>query len=127
MDFDASPKRRQWETDPLPQARWIRRPPLQSCRMVCLDLPAMELDALLKLMTDRGASDLHLKPTRPPLLRISGKLMPIDVAPVAPDLLSEMLFGILSAPQRTRLEEKLSVDVGYGVKGLARFRGNIYM
>src|SRR5260370_25636868 len=95
--------------------------------MACLDLSAMELDALLKLMTDRGASDLHLKPTRPPLLRISGKLIPIDVAPVAPDLLSEMLVGILSAPQRTRLEEVLSVDVGYGVKGLARFRGNIYM
>ena len=87
----------------------------------------MDLDALLKLMTDRGSSDLHLKPTRPPLLRIAGKLIPIDVPPVTPDQLSEMLIGILSAPQRARLEEKLSVDVGYGVKGLARFRGNIYM
>ncbi|MDP9121858.1 MAG: Flp pilus assembly complex ATPase component TadA, partial [Acidobacteriota bacterium] len=35
--------------------------------------------------------------------------------------------GILSAPQKAKLEEKCSVDVGYGVKGLARFRGNIYM
>src|ERR1700687_3220553 len=87
----------------------------------------MELDALLKLMTDRGASDLHLKPPRPPLLRIAGKLIPIDVPPITPDVLSEMLIGILSAPQRSRLEEKLAVDVGYGVKGLARFRGNIYV
>src|SRR5260370_26160701 len=85
----------------------------------------MELDVLLKLMTDRGASDLHLKPTRPPLLRIAGRLMPIDVPPIAPDALSQMLIGILSAPQRNRLEEKLSVDVGYGVKGLARFRATI--
>jgi twitching motility protein PilT len=87
----------------------------------------MELDRLLKLMTEKGASDLHLKPTRPPLLRISGKLLPIDLPPVTPDEMSEMLIGILSQPQRARLEEKLSVDIGYGVKGLARFRGNIYV
>ena len=48
----------------------------------------MELDRLLKVMTDKGASDLHLKPTRPPLLRISGKLMPIDLPPITPDDLS---------------------------------------
>src|SRR5579863_5336712 len=87
----------------------------------------MELDRLLKLMTDKGASDLHLKPTRPPLLRISGKLLPIDLPPITPDELSQMLIGVLNAPQRARLEERLSVDIGYGVKGLARFRGNIYV
>ncbi len=53
--------------------------------------------------------------------------MPIDLPPIAPDELSAMLVGILSAPQRNRLDEKLSVDIGYGVKGLARFRGNIYV
>ena len=87
----------------------------------------MELDRLLKLMTDKGASDLHLKPTRPPLLRISGKLIPIDLPPITPDEMSQMLHGILTAPQRNKLDERLSVDVGYGVKGLARFRGNIYV
>jgi twitching motility protein PilT len=87
----------------------------------------MELDRLLKLMTDKGASDLHLKPTRPPLLRISGKLIPVDLPPVTPDEMTEMLVGILSQPQRLKLEERLSVDIGYGVKGLARFRGNIYV
>jgi twitching motility protein PilT len=87
----------------------------------------MELDPLLKFMTEKGASDLHLKPTRPPLLRIAGKLLPLDAEPLKPDELSKMLQGILTPPQRARLEEKLSVDIGYGVQGLARFRGNIYV
>ncbi len=78
-------------------------------------------------MTDKGASDLHLKPTRPPLLRINGRLLPIEAPPLKPDELSEMLLGILSPRQKTKLEEKMSVDTGYGVRGLARFRCNIYM
>jgi twitching motility protein PilT len=88
---------------------------------------AMELDRLLKLMTDKGASDLHLKPTRPPLLRITGRLLPLEAEPLTLDQLNEMLLGILTPRQKAKLEEKLSVDLGYGVRGLARFRCNIYM
>ncbi|MFL6197383.1 MAG: PilT/PilU family type 4a pilus ATPase, partial [Thermoanaerobaculia bacterium] len=87
----------------------------------------MELDRLLKFMTDKGASDLHLKPTRPPLLRINGRLLPVEAPPLKPDELNEMLMGILSPRQKTRLEERMSVDTGYGVRGLARFRCNIYV
>src|SRR5690349_22042457 len=87
----------------------------------------MELDGLLKLMTDKQASDLHLKPTRPPLLRITGRLVPIDAQPLTPDDISEMVLKILTPPQKRRLDERMSVDIGYGVRGLARFRGNIYM
>ncbi len=87
----------------------------------------MDLDRLLKFMTDKGASDLHLKPTRPPLLRITGRLMPLEAEPLKPEDLNEMLMGILTPRQKAKLEEKLSVDIGYGVRGLARFRGNIYM
>jgi twitching motility protein PilT len=87
----------------------------------------MELDSLLKLMTDKGASDLHLKPTRPPLLRISGRLMPLEAEPLKLDQLKEMLLAILTERQKAKLEERMSVDLGYGVRGLARFRCNIYM
>jgi len=87
----------------------------------------MDLDRLLKFMTDKGASDLHLKPTRPPLLRINGRLLPIEAPPLKPEELTEMLMGILSPRQKTRLEERMSVDTGYGVRGLARFRCNMYM
>ncbi len=87
----------------------------------------MDLDSLLKLMTDKQASDLHLKPTRPPLLRITGRLVPIEAEPLTPDDISAMILRILTPPQKQRLDERMSVDIGYGVRGLARFRGNIYM
>ena len=87
----------------------------------------MNLNELLKLMTEKEASDLHLKPMRPPLLRIHGKLMPLESEALKPQEIEQMLLGILTPRQKTRLEEKLSVDLGYGVPGLARFRGNIYM
>ncbi len=87
----------------------------------------MDLDSLLKFMTKKGASDLHLKPTRPPLLRVDGRIVPIDVEPLKPPEIEAMLSGILSPQQKARLDERLSCDLGYGVPGLARFRGNLYM
>ncbi len=87
----------------------------------------MDLDALLKFMTKKGASDLHLKPTRPPLLRINGKIIPIDMDPCKPGDIEKMIYDILTPKQKAKLDEELSVDLGYGVHGLARFRGNIYL
>ncbi len=87
----------------------------------------MDLNSLLRLMTDRGASDLHLKPTRPPLLRISGRLIPLEVEALTPEDVSTMLLEVLTPPQKQRLDETMAVDIGYGVHGLARFRGNIFM
>ncbi len=86
----------------------------------------MQLNTLLRLMTDKGASDLHLKPKRPPLLRIHGRLMPLEAEPLAPAEIEEMVQAILTPPQKTRLESSMALDLGHGVPGLARFRGNVY-
>jgi len=87
----------------------------------------MNLEQLLKFVTDKGASDLHLKPMRPPMLRIHGRLIPIEAEPLKPEKIKEMMLPILTPQQKAKLEESLAVDLGYGVRGLARFRGNIYM
>ncbi len=87
----------------------------------------MDLEQLLRLMTDKGASDLHLKPMRPPLLRVHGKLMPIDSAPLRPHEVREMIHDILNPAQKNALEERMALDLGYGIHGLARFRGNVYL
>ena len=87
----------------------------------------MNLEELLKFVTEKGASDLHLKPTRPPMLRINGRLMPIEAEPLKPEKIREMILPILTPQQKAKLDETLSVDLGYGVRGLARFRGNLYM
>jgi twitching motility protein PilT len=87
----------------------------------------MHLDELLRIMTKQGASDLHLKPTRPPLMRINGRLVPLQADPLTPGILQEMVEQVLTPQQKIKLEQSMSVDIGYGVHGLARFRGNIYL
>ncbi|MCK5172199.1 MAG: type II/IV secretion system protein [Planctomycetes bacterium] len=87
----------------------------------------MELKELLMFMTKKGASDLHIKPMRPPLLRIQGRLIPIKADPLQPEDVEKMLGEILNPGQRARFEKRQAVDMGYGVPGVARFRCNIYM
>jgi twitching motility protein PilT len=87
----------------------------------------LTLAELLKFMAKKEASDLHLKPMRPPLLRIKGKLIPLNTEALAPKDLEEMLLEILTPAQREKLEKNQSVDLGYGLTGVARFRANVYV
>jgi twitching motility protein PilT len=64
---------------------------------------------------------------RPPLVRIHGKLVPIKTEPLKPQDLEKMLLPILNRPQREKFDMVQSVDFGYGVPGVARFRANLYM
>ncbi len=84
------------------------------------------LDDLLRFMTKKGASDLHLKPTRPPLLRLQSKLVPIKSVALKPKDIEDMVLPLLNPWQRKKFEENQSVDLGYGVAGVARFRCNFY-
>jgi len=78
-------------------------------------------------MTKQGASDLHVKPTRPPLLRLDGKLLQLKTDPLRIEDINGMVEEILTPAQKRKLEDKMSVDLGYGVAGVARFRGNIFV
>jgi len=53
--------------------------------------------------------------------------MALDMQPLRPDEINEMVLSILNPTQKAKLDSSMSVDLGYGVHGLARFRGNIYM
>jgi twitching motility protein PilT len=87
----------------------------------------LTLTELLKFMAKKEASDLHLKPMRPPLLRIKGKLIPLNTEPLQPKDLEDMLREILTPAQLQRLEQNQSVDLGYGLHGVARYRANIFV
>jgi len=89
--------------------------------------PAFTLNDLLVYMAKQQASDLHLKPMRPPLVRVQGKLIPIKTDPLKPPDLEKMLLPLLNKAQRDRFDQTQSVDFGYGVPGVARFRANMYM
>ena len=85
------------------------------------------LNDLLIYMAKQQASDLHLKPMRPALLRLQGKLIPVKMDPLKPADLERMLLPVLNGAQREKFDANQSVDFGYGVPGVARFRANVFM
>jgi twitching motility protein PilT len=89
--------------------------------------PTFTLNDLLIYMAKQQASDLHLKPMRPPLMRLRGKLVAVNTAPLKPPDLEKMLLPLLNRVQREKFDQVQSVDFGYGVAGVARFRANLYM
>ncbi|HEV8431899.1 MAG TPA: PilT/PilU family type 4a pilus ATPase [Thermoanaerobaculia bacterium] len=88
---------------------------------------AFTLNDLLVYMAKQEASDLHLKPMRPPLVRVRGKLIPVKTDPLKPPDLERLLLPLLSKQQREKFDATQAVDFGYGVPGVARFRANVYM
>ena len=87
----------------------------------------MNIDDLLRIATERRASDLHLKVGNYPHLRIDGELVPLTEQPriTAEDMLN-MAFSMMSARQKQKFKETTEIDMAYGVAGLGRFRVNIF-
>ena len=77
-------------------------------------------------MLEQGATDLHVTTNSPPMLRLDGRLVPLRTPPFKPDDTKALCYSILSDKQKHRFEEELEVDLSFGVKGLARFRANLY-
>jgi twitching motility protein PilT len=82
---------------------------------------------LLKMMIEKGASDLHITTGSAPRLRIDGKLLSIDHPPLAPPDTKALCYSILTDAQKHKYEENNELDLSFGVKGLSRFRANIFM
>ena len=89
--------------------------------------PKISLQMLLKVMIDKGASDLHITTNTPPQLRIDGRLIPLKTAPLGPVDTKQLAYSILTDAQKLIFEEESEIDLSFGVKGLARFRANIFM
>ena len=87
----------------------------------------LKIDDLLLTATAHFASDLHLKVGSFPVMRIGGELFPVADAPrlSAEDTL-DMAFSMMSNRQKQKLKEVSEVDIAYSVKGLGRFRANIF-
>jgi twitching motility protein PilT len=85
------------------------------------------LHQLLKAMIEKGASDLHITTGTPPQLRIDGKLVPLKTPPLTPVETRQLCYSVLTDAQKHRFEEENELDLSFGVKGLSRFRANIFM
>src|SRR5437016_14516084 len=89
----------------------------------------MDLDfaEVLLEVVDRRASDLHITAGAPPMVRVRGRLAPIEGYPaLTPTDTREIVYSILSNAQRQKLENNWQIDFAYQIPGRARFRVNAY-
>jgi twitching motility protein PilT len=89
-------------------------------------MATVTLHQLLKTMVERGGSDLHITTNSPPQIRIDGKLVPLDLTPMTAPETKQIVYSVLTDAQKHRFEENLELDFSFGIKGLARFRANIF-
>jgi twitching motility protein PilT len=87
----------------------------------------LNLQQLLKAMVEKGASDLHLTTGSAPQLRIDGDLVPLRTNPLTPVEAKQLCYSVLTDSQKLRFEEDQELDFSFGVRGLARFRGNLFL
>jgi len=85
------------------------------------------LHQLLKQMVEMGASDLHLSTQSPPMVRLDGRLLQLPYPPLTVAETKQLAYSVLTDTQKHRFEENLELDFSFGVKGLARFRGNNFL
>ncbi len=87
----------------------------------------LTLPDLLRKMTDLGGSDLHLTTNSPPQVRVHGHLAPLEgFAPFTPADTKRLAYSVLTDAQKHRFEEDLELDFSFGLKGMSRFRANLF-
>ena len=87
----------------------------------------INIESLLKLMVQKGISDIHFKADAPPALRIHGKLIPAANIPKLSAADVKKLAGqLMSSEQAKRFESELELDLAYSLSGVSRFRVNVY-
>ena len=82
------------------------------------------LDALLRSMVERGASDLHLRCGEPPIVRLHGEMTRLDGAPLDAPTLDAMIRSVMPERNRREYRETNDSDYAYEIAGVARFRAN---
>ncbi len=85
------------------------------------------LHQLLKIMVEKGATDLHITTGTPPQIRIDGKLVPLSMDPLSGTDTKKLCYSILTDAQKHKFEENNELDFSFGVKGLSRFRANVFV
>ena len=90
------------------------------------ELADTHIDELLNLTVQSGASDLHLSVGLPPMVRKDGKLVPLPFEKAQERDTQRIVFDVLNNGQIEKFERTRELDFSYGVKGVGRFRFNVY-
>jgi twitching motility protein PilT len=86
-----------------------------------------EIDKLFKLMIQQNASDMHLSAGSQPYFRIHGQMTALNLQPLENDAIQSLIFEILTEKQKRTFVENWELDTSYSIKGLGRFRVNVFM
>ncbi|MGH9340689.1 MAG: type IV pilus twitching motility protein PilT [Acidobacteriota bacterium] len=84
------------------------------------------LAELLQKVVEMDGSDLHLTPNSPPRVRIYGRLVPIGDTALTSAETKKLAYSMMTDDQKFRYEERQEVDFSFGIKGLSRFRANVF-
>ena len=84
------------------------------------------LDELLREACERGSSDLHLTVGLPPVVRVDGSLLRLNYQPLSPTETQRLIYDILTNDQVQQFEKIRELDFSYSVRGVGRFRVNVY-
>jgi twitching motility protein PilT len=84
-----------------------------------------EMNDLLELMVDQGASDLHIQVKQPPTLRISGSMTPVEGPPLSAQDAEDLMKAITSSSNQEKLKTTGGADFGFAYQGKARFRVSV--
>jgi twitching motility protein PilT len=84
------------------------------------------LPELLKTLVENEGSDLHIATNTPPQIRVHGHLRRLDGADLQPADSKQLVYSVLTDAQKKRFEETNELDFSFGIRGLARFRCNVF-
>src|SRR6187455_3001515 len=84
------------------------------------------LPELLQTLVENSGSDLHITTDTPPQIRVHGHLKPLDLPPLGPADTKALAYSVLTDQQKKRFEEALELDFSFGIRGIARFRCNVF-
>jgi twitching motility protein PilT len=84
------------------------------------------LPELLHTLVGMSGSDLHITTKTPPQVRVHGHLQRLDGPELSPSETKQLAYSVLTDAQKKRFEESLELDFSFGIKGLARFRCNMF-
>jgi twitching motility protein PilT len=84
------------------------------------------LPDLLKTMVEQDGSDLHIATNTPPQIRVHGHLHRLNLPDLQPADTKQLVYSVLTDAQKKRFEESLELDFSFGIRGLARFRCNVF-
>jgi len=84
------------------------------------------LPELLNALVSLQGSDLHITTNTPPQVRVHGRLQTLDLPVLGPAETKALAYSVLTDAQKKRFEETLELDFSFGIRGLARFRCNVF-